>query len=144
MLRRAPGTVFSCERGVRPPCRCRVQGWCRSRAARRQPDRRPLFIAVAVAVSRPARSSESQSPAWLALVAPGRAEPFPAYGVFDFGGPYMTGGDCYARFLVRMEEMRQGVRTLQQAIENPPAGPVNVPIAEKFPLPDKGTTYNSM
>jgi NADH-quinone oxidoreductase subunit D len=43
-----------------------------------------------------------------------------------------------------MEEMRQSARLIQQAVENLPAGPVNVPIAEKFPLPDKGTTYNSM
>lgn len=43
-----------------------------------------------------------------------------------------------------MEEMRQSARIVRQAIENLPSGPVNVPIAEKFPLPDKGTTYNSM
>ena len=40
--------------------------------------------------------------------------------------------------------MRQSIRIIQQAVENLPSGPVNVPIAEKFPLPDKGTTYNSM
>ena len=71
-------------------------------------------------------------------------EPYLAYPDFDFEVPYMTEGDCYARFLVRMEEMRQSVRIIQQAVENLPAGPVNVPIAEKFPLPDKGTIYNSM
>jgi NADH-quinone oxidoreductase subunit D len=43
-----------------------------------------------------------------------------------------------------MEEMRQSVRIVTQAVENLPAGPVNVPIADKFPLPDKGTVYNSM
>ena len=71
-------------------------------------------------------------------------EPYLAYPDFDFEVPYTTEGDCYARFLVRMEEMRQSLRIIQQAVENLPAGPVNVPIAEKFPLPDKGTTYNSM
>jgi NADH-quinone oxidoreductase subunit D len=71
-------------------------------------------------------------------------EPYLAYPDFDFEVPYMTEGDCYARFYVRMEEMRQSARLIQQAVENLPAGPVNVPIAEKFPLPDKGTTYNSM
>jgi NADH-quinone oxidoreductase subunit D len=71
-------------------------------------------------------------------------EPYLAYPEFDFEVPYMTEGDCYARFLVRMEEMRQSVRILEQAIAKLPPGPVNVPIAEKFPLPDKGTTYNSM
>ncbi len=70
--------------------------------------------------------------------------PYLAYPDFDFEVPYMTEGDSYARFLVRMEEMRQSVRILTQAVENLPSGPVNVPIAEKFPLPDKGTVYNSM
>src|SRR5262249_10641219 len=70
--------------------------------------------------------------------------PYLAYRDFDFEVPYMTEGDCYARFLVRMEEMRQSYRIVTQALENLPAGPVNVPIAEKFPLPDKGTVYNSM
>jgi NADH-quinone oxidoreductase subunit D len=71
-------------------------------------------------------------------------QPYLAYPDFDFEVPYMTEGDCYARFLVRMEEMRQSHRIVTQALENLPAGPVNVPIAEKFPLPDKGTVYNSM
>lgn len=56
----------------------------------------------------------------------------------------MTEGDCHARFLVRMEEMVQSMRIIHQAVENLPSGPVNAPIAEKYPMPDKGTTYNSM
>jgi NADH-quinone oxidoreductase subunit D len=71
-------------------------------------------------------------------------QPYLAYRDFDFDVPYMTEGDCYARFFVRMEEMRQSHRIISQAIENLPSGPANVPIAEKFPLPDKGTVYNSM
>lgn len=70
--------------------------------------------------------------------------PYLAYRDFDFDVPYMTEGDVYARFFVRMEEMRQSNRIIKQALENLPTGPVNVPIAEKFPLPDKGTVYNSM
>jgi NADH-quinone oxidoreductase subunit D len=71
-------------------------------------------------------------------------KPYLAYRDFEFDVPYMTEGDCHARFLVRMEEMQQSARIVSQALENLPAGPVNVPIAEKFPLPDKGTVYNSM
>lgn len=71
-------------------------------------------------------------------------EPYLAYPDFDFEVPYMTEGDCYARFLVRMEEMVQSMKILRQAVDKLPAGPVNVPLAEKFPLPDKGTTYGSM
>jgi len=70
--------------------------------------------------------------------------PYLAYEEFDFEVPYMTDGDCYARFLVRMEEMRQSHKIIQQAVAKLPDGPVNVPIAEKFPMPDKGTVYNSM
>ena len=71
-------------------------------------------------------------------------EPYLAYEDFDFRVPFATEGDCYARFRVRMEEMAQSVSIIHQAIENLPSGPCNVPIAEKFPLPDKGTVYNSM
>lgn len=71
-------------------------------------------------------------------------EPYLAYNDFDFKVPFCTEGDCYARFRVRMEEMVQSMGIIKQAIENLPKGPVNVPIAEKFPLPDKGTIYNSM
>jgi len=71
-------------------------------------------------------------------------EPYLAYPEFDFQVPVATEGDCYARFQVRMEEMVQSYRILEQAIGKLPGGPVNVPIAEKYPLPDKATAYNSM
>ncbi|MDX2036005.1 MAG: NADH dehydrogenase (quinone) subunit D [Isosphaeraceae bacterium] len=71
-------------------------------------------------------------------------EPYLAYPDFDFSVPYAVEGDCYARFQVRMEEMNQSLSIIEQALTKLPGGPVNVPIAEKFPLPDKGTTYNSM
>ena len=71
-------------------------------------------------------------------------EPYLSYADFDFSVPYATEGDCYARFQVRMEEMIQSMGIIRKALENLPSGPVNVPIAEKFPAPDKGTTYNSM
>ncbi len=70
--------------------------------------------------------------------------PYLVYGDLDFDVPYATEGDCYARFQVRMEEMVQSMRILKQTVENLPTGPVNLPIAEKFSLPDKGTAYNSM
>src|SRR6516164_3149236 len=64
-------------------------------------------------------------------------EPYLAYPDFDFEVPYSTEGDCWARFIVRMEEMRQSHRIIAQAAAKLPAGPVNLPIAEKLPLPDK-------
>ncbi len=71
-------------------------------------------------------------------------EPYLSYPDFDFQVPYATEGDSYARFQVRLEEIYQSMGIVKQAIENLPTGPVNVPIAEKFVAPDKGTTYNSM
>jgi NADH-quinone oxidoreductase subunit D len=71
-------------------------------------------------------------------------EPYLVYPEFDFEVPYSEEGDCWARFMVRMEEMRQSHRIIAQAVEKLPSGPVNVPLAEKLPLPDKLTAYNSM
>jgi NADH-quinone oxidoreductase subunit D len=71
-------------------------------------------------------------------------DPYLAYPDFKFDVPYATEGDCYARFHVRMEEMVQSLRIIEQALANLPDGPANVPIAEKYPLPDKATVYNSM
>ena len=71
-------------------------------------------------------------------------EPYLAYADFEFQVPVATEGDCYARFQVRLEEIYQSLKIVKQAVENLPSGPVNVALAEKFPIPDKGTTYNSM
>ncbi|WP_407929355.1 NADH-quinone oxidoreductase subunit D [Jannaschia marina] len=46
-----------------------------------------------------------------------RAQPYECYDEFDFLIPTGKNGDCYDRYLVRMEEMRQSVRIMQQAIE---------------------------
>ena len=70
--------------------------------------------------------------------------PYLAYPEFDFEVPYCEEGDCWARFMVRMEEMKQSVRIIEQAVAKLPGGPVNLPIAEKLNIPDKATTYNSM
>src|ERR1700736_1958889 len=53
-------------------------------------------------------------------------EPCLAYKDFDFKVVCATAGDCYARYLVRMEEMLESLNIIHQAIENLPAGPVNV------------------
>lgn len=71
-------------------------------------------------------------------------EPYLAYPELDFEVPYALEGDCYARFQVRFEEMWQSLRMIDQALKNLPGGNPNVPIAEKYPLPDKTTVYNSM
>jgi len=46
-----------------------------------------------------------------------KAQPYECYGELDFDIPVGKNGDCYDRYLVRMEEMRQSVRIMKQCIE---------------------------
>ncbi|HXG12365.1 MAG TPA: NADH-quinone oxidoreductase subunit D [Gemmataceae bacterium] len=71
-------------------------------------------------------------------------EPYLAYPDFDFQVVCATAGDCYARYLVRMEEMLQSLRIIEQAIENLPPGPVNVDVESKVVLPDQTAVYRSI
>ena len=52
--------------------------------------------------------------------------PYYDYETYDFDVPIGEHGDCYDRYLVRMEEMRQSLRILQQALDRLPDGPMNV------------------
>ncbi len=52
-----------------------------------------------------------------------RDMPYGGYENYDFKVPVATDGDCYARYIVRMEEMRQSLRIIEQAIKNLPDGP---------------------
>jgi NADH-quinone oxidoreductase subunit D len=71
-------------------------------------------------------------------------EPYLAYPDFEFKIACARAGDCYARYLVRMEELLQSLRIVHQAIENLPSGPVNVDMEGKAVLPDKSATYRSI
>ncbi|MBX9697144.1 MAG: NADH-quinone oxidoreductase subunit D [Alphaproteobacteria bacterium] len=53
-----------------------------------------------------------------------RSQPYDVYGEMDFDIPIGRHGDCYDRYLVRVEEMRQSLRIMKQAIEKMPEGPV--------------------
>jgi len=73
-----------------------------------------------------------------------KASPYLGYETYDFDIPIAEGGDTYARFLVRMEEMRQSLKILQQAIERGlPEGPVIVD-NPYVALPPKSKVYNEM
>jgi NADH-quinone oxidoreductase subunit D len=62
----------------------------------------------------------------------------------DFKVPVMTTGDVYARYLVRVEEMKQSAHILRQLIDNIPGGPVNVSPEGKDVLPPKDQVYSSI
>ncbi len=53
-----------------------------------------------------------------------KSQPYEVYDKMDFDVPIGTTGDCYARYLVRIEEMRQSAKMMMQAINDMPSGPV--------------------
>ncbi|MFH1416835.1 MAG: NADH dehydrogenase (quinone) subunit D [Planctomycetota bacterium] len=62
----------------------------------------------------------------------------------SFKVPIAMGGDVYARYLVRLEEMRQSMEIVRQLLDNIPPGPVDVAANEKLALPDKREVYFSI
>jgi NADH dehydrogenase I D subunit len=71
-----------------------------------------------------------------------KAEPYSSYEDFDFEIPVGVQGDTYDRYLVRMEELRQSCRIIEQALDNMPGGPVQHP-DYKVKLPDKSVVYKT-
>ena len=69
--------------------------------------------------------------------------PYLDYETYDFDVPVGTNGDVYDRYLVRMEEMRQSVRILEQAIARLPDGPVNID-DHRVILPPKSKATSDM
>jgi NADH-quinone oxidoreductase subunit D len=65
-----------------------------------------------------------------------KSHPYLDYEKYEFDIPVGTKGDCYDRYLVRMEEMRQSVRILRQVLKNLPGGAINVAEAKGL-LPKK-------
>lgn len=72
-----------------------------------------------------------------------KARPYCGYENYDFEIPTGTHGDIYDRYLVRLEEMRQSVRILDQVLDNLPEGPVNIDDPKIF-LPKKKNVLTSM
>jgi NADH-quinone oxidoreductase subunit D len=54
-----------------------------------------------------------------------RAEPYSSYGDFDFKVPVEPGGDCYARYRVRMQEFRESIKIVRQVLDGLPEGPIS-------------------
>jgi NADH-quinone oxidoreductase subunit D len=69
--------------------------------------------------------------------------PYYDYETYDFEVPIGEHGDCYDRYLVRMEEMRQSCKILNQALDRLPDGPINVD-DPRISLPSKTDCMNDM
>ena len=54
-----------------------------------------------------------------------RSQPYEAYSEMDFAVPIGKNGDCYDRYVMRMDEMRESVKIMRQCIANMPDGPVS-------------------
>jgi NADH-quinone oxidoreductase subunit D len=65
-----------------------------------------------------------------------RDMPYSSYETFQFHVPTSTDGDCWARYEVRLVEMRESVKIIQQALDGMPEGPLNAD-APKIVLPER-------
>lgn len=72
-----------------------------------------------------------------------KAHPYLVYDQLDFEIPLGTKGDNYDRFVVRMQEIEQSMRIVEQALRKIPPGPVNLD-DPRFVLPEKEPVYNSI
>lgn len=70
--------------------------------------------------------------------------PYCGYENYDFDVPIGTNGDCYDRYLTRMEEIRQSVRIVRQAIDKMPDGLYYAEEAKKIFAPPKSKVLSSM
>jgi len=65
-----------------------------------------------------------------------RDMPYSSYEKFQFNIPISTRGDCWGRYEVRFQEMRESIKIIQQALDGMPGGPVKAD-APKIILPDR-------
>ena len=72
-----------------------------------------------------------------------KAQPYDGYEQYDFDIPVGTTGDCYERYLIRLEEMRQSIRIIEQAVGRLPDGPIAADDRKIVP-PKRGEMKHSM
>ena len=72
-----------------------------------------------------------------------KSRPYDCYSDVDFDIPVGKTGDCYARYLVRVEEMRQSLTIIKQCLDNIPDGPVKS-TDNKIAPPKRGDMKKSM
>jgi NADH-quinone oxidoreductase subunit D len=64
-----------------------------------------------------------------------RERPYCGYDTYDWQVAVESAGDCYARYLVRIREMRESVKILRQALDGLPEGPFNADDRKMLPPP---------
>ena len=69
-----------------------------------------------------------------------KVDPYEVYDRLEFDVPIGANGDSYDRFMVRIQEMRQSVRILEQAVQDTPGGPVRAEVPY-FLRPPPGDAY---
>jgi len=72
-----------------------------------------------------------------------KSEPYSSYDKFDFDIPTRPDGDVYARYLVRLDEMRESLKIVRQAMEGMPAGR-HIADAPHIVLPDRESMKTSI
>jgi NADH-quinone oxidoreductase subunit D len=72
-----------------------------------------------------------------------RSQPYEVYDRMDFDIPVGTNGDCYDRFMVRCEEVRQSAKIMRQCLKDMPSGPIGTLDRKVFP-PSRGEMKQSM
>jgi NADH:ubiquinone oxidoreductase subunit D len=72
-----------------------------------------------------------------------KAAPYSGYENYDFDIPVGENGDAYDRVLVRIEEMHQSMRIIEQALERLPTGPIQSE-DRRVAMPPKDEVYNSI
>ena len=70
-----------------------------------------------------------------------KAQPYSVYDRFDFDVPVGLDGDCWDRHWVRVQEMYQSMRIIEQALEQMPDGPVTSSLGRRLIRPPEGEVY---
>ena len=70
-----------------------------------------------------------------------KAEPYSIYDRFDFDVPVGLDGDCWDRHYVRVQEMHESLRIIEQALKQMPEGPVTSSLGRRLIRPPKGEVY---
>ncbi|CAH1996540.1 unnamed protein product [Acanthoscelides obtectus] len=72
-----------------------------------------------------------------------KTQPYDSYELFEFDVPIGTKGDCYDRYLCRLEEMRQSLRIIDQCLNKMPPGEIKTDDAKGYQVPP-GSTYTAI